>query len=294
VHRRRDAAGRGGNAVRADHQRHHRHGRPKASRGVHLAPELYGARHGAAVYEVIPFVVSASGNYTFSLTSPGGFASLYLFTTPFDPNTPFPSCIAADNTGNPVDFTEALTANVLYLAVPFDDTFSQAGGTYSLTISGPSPAFSSKMGLVASGAGPGGGPHVRVFDVSTGLSVRDFLAYAPSFTGGARVALGDVTGDGIPDIVTGAGPGGGPHVQVFDGVTGAAIRSFFAYSAGFTGGVFVATSDVNGDGRADIITGAGPGGGPHVRVFDGVTGAVIREFFAYPAGFTGGVFVGSQ
>ena len=124
--------------------------------------------------------------------------------------------------------------------------------------------------------------------------IREFFAYAVGFTGGVFVAARDVNGDGRADIITGAGPGGGPHVRVFDGVTGRPIREFFAYAVGFTGGVFVAARDVNGDGRADIITGAGPGGGPHVRVFDGATGAVIREFFAYALGFTGGVLVGGH
>jgi hypothetical protein len=144
------------------------------------------------------------------------------------------------------------------------------------------------------GAGPGGGPHVRLIDRATGLPVRDFFAYNPAFTGGVHVALGDVNGDGIPDVVTGAGPGGGAHVRVFDGVTGAELHSFLAYPLGFTGGVFVATMDVNGDGKADIITGAGPGGGPHVRVFDGATGAEIQSYFAFSPGFTGGVFVGGE
>jgi hypothetical protein len=73
------------------------------------------------------------------------------------------------------------------------------------------------------------------------------------------------------------------------------VTSFFAYAGGFTGGVVVAVADVDGDGRADVITGTGPGGGPHVRVFDGTTGAPLTgplaSFFPYDPGFTGGAFV---
>src|SRR4029079_11796360 len=52
--------------------------------------------------------------------------------------------------------------------------------------------------------------------------------------------------------------------------------------------------DVNGDGRADLITGAGPGGGPHVRAFSGLDHSELASFFAYPASFAGGVFVAWQ
>jgi len=144
---------------------------------------------------------------------------------------------------------------------------------------------------VITGAGAGGGPHVEVFDGATGQVLQSFFAYNDGFTGGVSVAAGDVNGDGVADIATGAGAGGGPHVKVFDGATGATLMSFFAYDAGFTGGVSVATGDLNNDGLADIITGAGAGGGPHVKVFSGADGSLLQSFFAFDTGFTGGLRV---
>jgi hypothetical protein len=145
--------------------------------------------------------------------------------------------------------------------------------------------------LMAVGADAGGGPQVRVFDFTTGKQLFNFYAYAPTFSGGVRVAVGDVTGDGVPDVITAPGGGGGPQIKVFDGTTGALVRNFFAFSPSFTGGVNVAAGDVNGDGVADIITAAAAGGGPQVKVFDGKTGAVLANFYAYSAAFTGGVRV---
>ncbi|MFN4258278.1 MAG: beta-1,3-glucanase family protein [Gemmataceae bacterium] len=144
---------------------------------------------------------------------------------------------------------------------------------------------------IITAAGPGGGPHVKVFDGETGAVIRSFFAYDPSFTGGVFVDAADVNGDGFADIITGAGAGGGPHVKVFDGQTGAVRHSFFAYNPAFPGGVNVSSGDVNGDGVPDIITGAGPGGGPHVRAFNGVNLAQLANFFAYDAAFSGGVWV---
>lgn len=163
----------------------------------------------------------------------------------------------------------------------------------------PFPGFSGQV-RVASGdvtgdgvtdlvaaAGPGGGPHVKVYDGVSGTEVRSFFAYDPAFTGGVSVAVADVTRDEVADIITGAGPGGGPHVRVFDGRTLNEVWSFFAYAPGFAGGVSVAGGDMNFDGFAEIATGAGPGGGPHVVVFNGFNLAVLQSYFPLDATGTG-------
>jgi hypothetical protein len=157
---------------------------------------------------------------------------------------------------------------------------------------------------VVVGPGPGGGSHIRVLQfASNGRTVRplvEFLAFDPGFTGGVSIAVGDVDGDTVPDIVVGAGPGGGAHVKIFrvDAQAGTVteLGSFFPYDPGFTGGVQVAVSDVDGTGPAEIVTGTGAGGGPHVRMWKVGPGGAVTElgspgFFALPPGFLGGVSV---
>jgi len=139
------------------------------------------------------------------------------------------------------------------------------------------------------GSGPGHSPMVWVFK-QNGMPVTSFVPYDPNFKGGINVAVGDVAGDSKAEIITGAGSGGGPHVRIFNG-TGQAVGGFFAYDPAFHGGVNVAAGDVTGGGKAEIVTGAGPGGGPHVRVFDGSGTPVGGGFFAYDPHFVGGVSV---
>jgi hypothetical protein len=65
------------------------------------------------------------------------------------------------------------------------------------------------------------------------------MAYTESFTGGVRVAVNDGNGDGIADIVTGAGPSGGPHVKAFSFPALDLLFSFYSGEQSNTGGVFV-------------------------------------------------------
>jgi hypothetical protein len=141
------------------------------------------------------------------------------------------------------------------------------------------------------GAGEGAGPVVQMF-ANDGSLARTFFAFESGFTGGVRVASGDVTGDGVPDVVAGTGPGRPTLVRIFDGATGAEVAQVEPFESGFTGGVFVAAGDVDGDGRAEVAVSPDEGGGPRVRLFGGPGLTPRADFFGIedPA-FRGGARV---
>src|SRR5262245_39076776 len=146
--------------------------------------------------------------------------------------------------------------------------------------------------FVALGADQGALPRVQVIECDSGHVRWDFYAFNVGFRGGVRVAVGDVTGDGQDDIIAATGPGVAPVVKVFDGNTGLVVKRFAAVApaitspgiplfssqagtrppTGFAGGVSVAVGDVNGDGRAEVITGVDAGAGARIAVYDGRTG----------------------
>src|SRR5262249_28232879 len=72
--------------------------------------------------------------------------------------------------------------------------------------------------------------------------------------------------------------------RVFDGVTfqplAGPLGQFQAFGNAYTGGIFVAAGDMNGDAFADIIVGRGLGT-PTVKVYSGADGSLLGKFKAY-------------
>ena len=117
---------------------------------------------------------------------------------------------------------------------------------------------------------------MKIFKLTAnGLTqIADFFGITdPDFRGGARAAVGDLNGDGHSDLIVTAGASGGPRVAVFDGRSivsfGTPVKmidDFFVFDPADRSGVTVAAGDLDGDGKAELLFGAGPGGGPRVLV----------------------------
>lgn len=145
---------------------------------------------------------------------------------------------------------------------------------------------------IITGPGNNAGPHVRIFKKDGTVKYPGFFAYEEHFRGGVNIALGDLDDDGVDEIIAGAGVGGGPHIRVFDYLGNQKITpGFFAYSENFRGGVNIATGDIDRDGIDEIIAGAGKGGGPQIRVFEGSGELKPIQFFAFHPNFRGGINV---
>lgn len=157
---------------------------------------------------------------------------------------------------------------------------------------------------IIAACGPGrGGSLVRVFDgylARLGIvsQIGNFRPFGTDWNKGLYVAVGDLDADGFGDIVVSTGGPAKAQVRVFSGVDVISManpprQKFNAFPTSFRGGCNVAVGDYDGDGRLDIIVGAGPSGTPRVRVFDGTTFNLIDDFLAFDASHRRGIYVGA-
>lgn len=132
-------------------------------------------------------------------------------------------------------------------------------------------------------------PQIKVFNSQDGHEDLYFMAYDEGFRGGARIAYGDFNNDNYGDIAVGAGIGGGPHVRIFD-KSGLEVWSAFPFHEDYRGGVEVATGDMDGDSRDELIVGQFSQGQAWVKVYKvDSSKEVLAEFIAFDESFEGGV-----
>lgn len=148
-------------------------------------------------------------------------------------------------------------ARALSISASFSHVTSVTPAPSTSVVTGGTMTENTHYSFTALGANPGVAPYVSLHRADGQVYSR-FLAYSAGFLGGINVTLADVDFDGTPEVITGAGPGGGPHVRVFSPV-GALLHEFFAYDSSSRKGVQVAVGDVTGDGEYDLVTAVGAG-----------------------------------
>ena len=99
-----------------------------------------------------------------------------------------------------------------------------------------------------------------------------------NFKGGASLSTGDFNADGKVELAIGAGPGGAPRVKIYEVADlnssvalpqPRLINTFDAFNTKFKGGISLAAGHLSGAESAELIVGAGAGGGSRIYVFNG-------------------------
>lgn len=136
----------------------------------------------------------------------------------------------------------------------------------------------------------GGSPVVSILDPATGASLRS-VRVSDGPTNGVRLAVRDVTSDGVDDLVV-APASGLPVVRTFDAASGRMLTSILAYNPAFRLGVYLAAGTA-ADGGPRLYVGPGAGGEPVVKEFDLATGAAVGSYRVFDSRYRGGVRVGA-
>ncbi|OWK42940.1 Alkaline phosphatase [Fimbriiglobus ruber] len=178
-----------------------------------------------------------------------------------------PAAVAAVPTATTQQVTADVTEAPAAVQVPV--TPPPAAAVQTIAAAVPAAASSTPSASGNGGRFAAGTSNSAVMYNADGSVLFSVVPFEATFSGGVRVATTDLNGDNVPDLIVASGPGRAPEVKVYDGTTGTLIADFQPFESTFTGGVFIATGDLNGDGVADLVVSPDQGGGPIMAVYDG-------------------------
>ncbi|MFH1509423.1 MAG: S8 family serine peptidase [bacterium] len=139
----------------------------------------------------------------------------------------------------------------------------------------------------------GAGSHIKVYEADGSMRGIQFFAFHPDSRTGTNIACGDTDGDGKAEIAAAQAQGGQAWVKIYRYNNDKTIVGEWNAFGNVESGASVAMGDVDNDGKDEVIVGAGPGGGPQIRVFEADGTAKGIQFFAFHPDYRGGVDVGT-
>lgn len=268
-----------------------------------------GFGEGESKAATVNVTTNGAGQASFTANIPAGlsapFVSATVTATVAGDTSAFSATVARPPRGLDGRLAFAAAGSGLSTVTLYDSS-----GAIATTLTAFDPSFTGGVRVAAgdfnndgvpdvvAGTGPGATTLVRIIDPVTQKVIFEVQPFEASFTGGVYVSAGDLTGDGVPDLIISPDEGGGPRVDVYSGANFAKVASFFGIAdPNFRGGARTAVGDVNNDQRADLVVAAGFGGGPRVAVFNGTTvttgnpTVLFNDFFAFEQTLRNGVFI---
>lgn len=134
---------------------------------------------------------------------------------------------------------------------------------------------------------------VRILDGKNDKVFATVIPF-PGYTGNLNVAMGDIDGDGILDLIVGSGKDHAPEVVAYAGARinrgpfGTELVRFHPFPDAMRSGVNVAAAQIDGTTSDNIIVGSGPGAPSEVKVYRtalpalGTVPAIFSTFTPYP------------
>ena len=118
--------------------------------------------------------------------------------------------------------------------------------------------FPAKIAYVT-GSPVGQPAKIQVYDAFGNQMLR-FTAFADAWdsASGVEATIGDINGDGWPEVIAGEGPAldspNGSRLSVWDGKTGVLYQGQFSLNLKLKGGLRVGAGDIDADGKDEIFT----------------------------------------
>ena len=141
---------------------------------------------------------------------------------------------------------------------------------------------------IAVAGGKGSNGAVLLY-TAAGVRTAKFFPFGTSFRGGLAMTAGVFPQSVTSSLLLGS-QSGKTQVGVYSTQGKTLLKPFFPFGKAYTGGVSIASGDLNSDGQADIVLAPTGKIKPVVQTYSG-TGTLRSQFLAYPKTFTGGVSV---